>query len=298
MSAWSGINRRDAIRLIAGSATLMMTSSSADAAQHLTTRPIPSTGEELPVIGLGTWQTFDTGSADVLADFVNLGGKLIDSSPMYTGAESAIGQLASKLKLHDKLFMATKVWTSGREAGIEQMGSSMQQMRVKRLDLMQVHNLVDAATHLDTLAGWKRDGKVRYIGITHYTNGAHSEVMSYMRRYPVDFVQINYSVADRAAEQRLLPLAIDRKIAVIANRPFSTGDLFGRVRGKALPAWAKDIDADSWAQLFLKFIVSHPAVTVAIPATGKVTHMRDNMKAQYGRLPDAELRERIARAIS
>ena len=298
MSAWSGINRRDAIRLIAGSATLMMTSSSANAAQHLITRPIPSTGEELPVIGLGTWQTFDTGSADVLADFVNLGGKLIDSSPMYTGAESAIGQLAAKLKLHDKLFMATKVWTSGREAGIEQMGSSMQQMRVKRLDLMQVHNLVDAATHLDTLAGWKRDGKVRYIGITHYTNGAHSEVMSYMRRYPVDFVQINYSVADRAAEQRLLPLAIDRKIAVIANRPFSTGDLFGRVRGKALPAWAKEIDADSWAQLFLKFIVSHPGVTVAIPATGKVTHMRDNMKAQYGRLPDAELRERIARAIS
>jgi diketogulonate reductase-like aldo/keto reductase len=297
MSAWSPINRREALRLIAGSATLMM-SSEANAAQTLITRPIPSSGEKLPVIGLGTWQTFDTGSADVLAEFVKLGGRLIDSSPMYSGAEAAIGQLASKLNLHSKLFMATKVWTSGREAGVDQMASSMQQMHTKRMDLMQVHNLVDAATHLDTLAGWKRDGKVRYIGITHWTNGAHSEVMSYMRRYPVDFVQINYSVGDRAAEQRLLPLAIDRKIAIIANRPFSTGDLFSRVRGKALPSWAKEIDADSWAQLFLKFIVSHPAVTVAIPATSKVTHMRDNMKAQYGRLPDQELRERIAKAIA
>ena len=298
MSAWSRLNRREAIRLIAGSATLMMTNSAADAAERMITRPIPSTNEPLPVIGLGTWQTFDTGSSDVLAEFVKLGGKVIDSSPMYAGAEAAIGHVASKLRLHDKLFMATKVWTSGRQAGIEQMQSSMQQMGTKRMDLMQVHNLVDAATHLDTLAGWKRDGKVRYIGITHWTNGAHSEVMSYMRRYPLDFVQINYSVADRAAEQRLLPLAIDRKIAVIANRPFTTGDLFGRVRGKALPSWAKEIDADSWAQLFLKFIVSHPAVTVVIPATGKVTHMRDNMKAQYGRLPDKELRERIARAIA
>ena len=297
MSAWSTLNRREALRLIAGSATLMM-SSEATAAPTLITRPIPSSGEKLPVIGLGTWQTFDTGSGDVLAEFVKLGGRLIDSSPMYSGAESAIGRLASRLDLHSKLFMATKVWTSGREAGIGQMTSSMQQMGTRRMDLMQVHNLVDAATHLDTLAGWKRDGKVRYIGVTHWTNGAHSEVMSYMRRYPIDFVQINYSVGDRAAEQRLLPLAIDRKIAVIANRPFSTGDLFGRVRGKALPLWAKEIDADSWAQLFLKFIVSHPAITVAIPATGKVTHLRDNMKAQYGRLPDQELRERIAKAIA
>lgn len=299
------LSRRDALRLIAGSTGVMMCDQRMDAAPNAITRPIPRSSERLPVIGLGTWQTFDAGSSqskraaleEVLQTFVALGGKVIDSSPMYGTSEDVAGDLTAKLALRDKLFVATKVWTSGKESGIAQMRESMKKLRVKKLDLMQVHNLVDADAHLDTLAGWKRDGLVRYIGITHWTAGALSEVMSYMRRYEIDFVQINYSIREREAEKALLPLATDRKIAVIANRPFATGDLFSRTRGKALPEWAKEIECDSWAQLFLKFIVSHPSITCAIPATSKVTHMRDNMKAGFGRLPDQKLRERIAASV-
>lgn len=268
------------------------------------TRPIPSSGEPLPVIGLGTWQTFDVGATaaergplqEVLTAFVELGGRLIDSSPMYRRAEQVVGDLAAELDLRDRLFVATKVWTSGREAGIRQMEDSLRKLRSERLDLMQVHNLLDVDTHLATLATWKREGRIRYVGVTHYTASAHDEVARVITRHPVDFVQINYSVGEPEAEQRLLPLAQERGVAVIVNRPFASGSLLRRLRDRPLPAWAADIDCSSWAQLLLKFVISHPAVTCTIPATSKVRHLRDNMQAGHGRLPDEELRRRIAAA--
>lgn len=255
----------------------------------------------LPKIGLGTWQTFDVADpaplAPVLKAFVELGGRVVDSSPMYGRSEEVVGDLAAKLGRHSKLFVATKVWTRGRQAGIAQMRDSMRKLRVRAIDLMQVHNLVDVNTHLDTLAGWKRDGIVRHIGITHYTAGAHDEVARVIEARPVDFVQINYSVAEREAERRLLPLARERGVGVIANRPFASGALFRELRGKPLPPWAAEIDCTSWAQVLLKFVISHPAVTVAIPATSKVAHLRDNMAALRGRMPDGKMRARIASAV-
>lgn len=266
------------------------------------TRPIPGTKESLPVIGLGTWQTFDVGPGeaerkplqDVLRAFSEEGGRLIDSSPMYGRSEEVVGDLASALALRPRLFVATKVWTSGKAEGIRQMEASMRKLRVETLDLMQVHNLVDVETHLDTLREWKEAGRVRYVGVTHYTASAHEAVAKVVSSRPVDFIQINYSVGEREAEQRLLPLAKERGIAVIANRPFASGGLFRRLRGKPLPKWAAEIDCDSWAQVLLKFVVSHPAITCAIPATSKVSHLRDNMKAGRGRMPDEKLRARIA----
>jgi aryl-alcohol dehydrogenase-like predicted oxidoreductase len=268
-------------------------------------RKIPSTGEALPVIGLGTWQTFDVGPStteraplkEVLRTFASMGGKLIDSSPMYGSSEEVAGDLIAELGLQSKLFVATKVWTSGRKAGIEQMEDSMRKLRTPRLDLMQVHNLVDVETQLDTLQKWKQDGRIRYAGITHYTAGAYDAVARVMRSHPLDFLQINYSVGEREAEQLLLPLAQQRGVAVIANRPFGGGGLFSRLRGKPLPVWAADIDCKSWAQLLFNFVVSHPAVSGAMPATSKVEHLRDNMGAGYGRLPDEVLRARIAAAV-
>lgn len=269
-------------------------------------KKIPSSPETLPVIGLGTWQTFDVGTSaaqrqpleEVLREFVALGGKLIDSSPMYGKSEEVVGDLTAKLGLQQKLFVATKVWTSGKAQGVAQMEASMRKLRAKPIDLMQVHNLLDAAVHLETLQQWKRQGLVRYVGITHYTASGHDEVARIITAQPVDFIQINYSVGEREAEQRLLPLAIERGVAVIANRPFVSGDLFRRLRSKPLPSWAAEIDCDSWAQLLLKFVVSHPAITCAIPATSKVAHLRDNMKAGYGRMPDEKMRARIAAAVN
>jgi len=262
---------------------------------------IPSSGETVPFVGLGTWQTFDVADAaargpirNVLRRFVELGGRVVDSSPMYGAAEAAVGDLAAELGVRDTLFVATKVWTSGRAAGIAQMERSLQRLRGKRLDLMQVHNLVDASTHLRTLREWKAAGRVRYVGVTHYTASAYDELERVMRSEPLDFVQLNYSLAEREAEARLLPLARDRRIAVLVNRPFAEGALFSRVRGRAVPAWAADFDCQSWAQLFLKWILAHPAVTCVIPATSRPEHLEDNMKAGVGRLPDAAARERIA----
>jgi diketogulonate reductase-like aldo/keto reductase len=277
-------------------------SMSANEATAILSRKIPSSGESLPVIGLGTWQTFDVGTSaaerapleQVLKEFVALGGKLVDSSPMYGNSEEVAGDLAAKLGLRQKLFIATKVWTSGKSAGIAQMEQSMRKLRADPIDLMQVHNLVDVETHLETLNAWKRDGRVRYTGVTHYHAGSHAAVARVISKHPVDFIQINYSVAEREAEQQLLPLARERGIAVIVNRPFAGGDVFRRIRSKPLPAWAADIDCDSWAQVLLKFVISHPAVTCAIPATAKVAHLRDNMKAGRGRMPDNALRARIA----
>jgi diketogulonate reductase-like aldo/keto reductase len=268
------------------------------------TRRIPATGESLPVIGMGTWQTFDVGAGEperaplreVLRSFSTLGGRMIDSSPMYGQSEAVVGDLASGLKLRDALFVATKVWISGKEKGVRQMETSMARLKVETVDLMQVHNLVDVDRHLDTLREWKAAGRVRYVGVTHYTASAHEEVARVLAARPVDFVQINYSVGERDAERRLLSLAQDKGIAVIANRPFAGGDLFRRLRNRPLPAWAAEIDCETWAQVLLKFVVSHPAVTCAIPATSNVNHLRDNMRGGLGRLPDAALRNRIATA--
>ena len=272
-------------------------------ANSIIQKPIPKTGEFLPVIGLGTWQTFDVGAAqsardplkEVLREFVRLGGSVIDSSPMYGKSESVTGDLAAELGLQKQLFLATKVWTSGRDAGIRQMDESFRRLRTQRIDLMQVHNLVDYRTHLSTLRRWKEQGKVRYIGVTHYTASAYDELARLLAAEDLDFVQLNYSITEREAERRLLSLAAEKRLAVLANRPLAAGELFRRVRGKSLPAWSKEIGCASWAQFFLKFAVSHPAVTCAIPATGKVEHLVDNMQATLEPLPDAKARERMAR---
>lgn len=269
-------------------------------------RPIPRSGETLPVIGLGTWQTFDVGAdaaaraplKEVLGEFARLGGSVIDSSPMYGSSEGVAGDLAGELKLRKQLFIATKVWTSGREAGIRQMEESFRRLRTQRLDLMQVHNLVDWRTHLATLHQWKEEGKVRYIGVTHYTAGAYDDLARVLESEELDFVQLNYSVAEREAERRLLPLATDRRIAVLVNRPFAGGRLFRKLRSKPLPSSAKDIGCTTWAQFFLKFVISHPAVTCAIPATSKVAHLIDNMQGGVGNMPDARMREHMVNYIA
>ena len=269
-------------------------------------RVIPSSGEKMPVIGLGTYQSFDVGGSaaerqtveDVLRLFVKLGGRVIDSSPMYGRSEEVIGVLAEKTGTQKELFLATKVWTRGKEAGVKSMERSFELMKTKRMDLMQVHNLLDVETHLATLREWKQQGRVRYIGITHYTAGSHGEVARVLAREKVDFVQINYSVMEREAEERVLPVAQGRGVAVLVNRPFGGGGLFARVRGKPLPEWAAEFDCRSWAQFFLKWIVAHPAVTCAIPATGKVRHLEDNMQGGVGRLPDEKTRQRMVRAVA
>lgn len=268
-------------------------------------RTVPRTGEPLPAIGLGTWQTFDVAEnkssreplKEVLREFVRLGGSVIDSSPMYGHSESVVGALATELAIQKQLFLATKVWTRGRDAGIKQMEESLRRLRVDRVDLMQVHNLVDWRTHLETLQRWKDQNKLRYIGVTHYTAGAYEELAGVLESQEVDFVQFNYSIAERDAERRLLPLALDRRIAVLVNRPFAQGALFRKVSGKSLPVWAKEIGCATWSQFFLKFIVSHPAVTCVIPATSKIEHLIDNMQAGVGPLPDTAMRERMARYV-
>jgi diketogulonate reductase-like aldo/keto reductase len=292
------MTRRDTFRLMAGGLAMSHAAGQEPATAAMHTRPIPSSGEKLPVIGMGTWQTFDVADPapmeEVLKVFSELGGKLLDSSPMYGKSEQVAGDLTAKLGLRDKLFIATKVWTKGKAEGIAQMEASMKKLRAKPVDLMQVHNLVDVGTHLDTLRGWKKDGIVRYLGITHYTASQHEAVAKLVSSETLDFLQINYSVGEREAEDKLLPLAKDRGVAVIANRPFAGGELFKKLREKPLPGWAKEIDCESWAQVMLKFVVSHPSITCAIPATSKVTHLRDNMKAGHGAMPDEAMRKRIA----
>jgi len=262
-------------------------------------RVFPQGKVNLPKIGLGTWQTFDVGNSSSarapLREVLELlDGNVVDSSPMYGSSESVAGDLIAELGMRERLFIATKVWTSGREDGIAQMETSFRRLRVKVMDLMQVHNLVDVGTHTKTLQQWKADGRVRYIGITHYTSSAYSEVERWLKTGHYDFVQINYSLGERDAEKRILPLARERKVAVIINRPFAEGALFAQVKGKPLPPWAKEYDIHSWAQYFLKWIVSHPAVTCTIPGTGRPEHMRDNAHAGHGIVPDAKGRQRLA----
>jgi diketogulonate reductase-like aldo/keto reductase len=267
----------------------------------LTTKKIPSSAEPLPVIGLGTWQTFDAGDdsvqrktlGEVLKVFAQAGARAVDSSPMYGSSETVAGDLIAQLKLRERLFIATKVWTRGSAEGIQQMEQSFQRLRVERMDLMQIHNLVDVEVHTKTLQEWKEKNRVRYLGITHYSSSAYAEVERWMKTGRYQFLQINYSLAEREAEQRILPLARELNMAVIINRPFAEGALFRKVQGKALPSWAAEIGVRSWAQYFLKWIVAHPAATCAIPGTGKPEHMRDNLAAGTGSLPDAKMRKRM-----
>ena len=303
------MTRREAARLIGASAAglaLPISIRAANESSTMLTRVIPSSGEKLPVIGLGTWRAFDVDLTtdnrrqleQVLSLFVKLGGRVIDSSPMYGRAEEVIGELTAALGIRDKLFLATKVWTHGKENGIKSMERSMALLRTKRVDLMQVHNLVDVQTHLATLREWKQQGRIRYLGITHHEAGAFPDVEKIMRSEKLDFVQINYSLMEREAEERVLPLAQERGVAVIVNRPFGAGDLFGKVRSKPLPDWATEFDCRSWAQFFLKWIVAHPAVTCAIPATDKPGHLEDNMQGGLGRLPDENMRRRMVELVS
>jgi len=269
-------------------------------------RKVPATGEELPVIGLGTSGVFDVGGGsseraplmEVLRILAGAGGSLLDTSPMYNRSEAVSGDLMAALELRNRMFVATKVWTRGKEEGLEQIATSMRLLNSPKLDLVQVHNLLDLGTQLANVRALKEQGKVRYCGITHYTVASHTDLEGVIQREPVDFVQFNYSIATRQAEQRLLPLAAERKVAVLINRPFEDGALFARVRGKPLPAWATEIDCTSWAQFFLKFIVSHPAVTCVIPATAKPAHMADNVRAGHGRMPDDKMRERMAAYVA
>jgi len=297
--------RRRVLKLIGGMAALLAMPepgpAAAAAPAEMLKRPIPRSGELLPAVGLGTWQTFDVGADDqaraelkeVLRQLVALGGSVVDSSPMYGESERVVGDLSAALGIRDRLFLATKVWTSGREAGIRQMEASFRLMRAARIDLMQVHNLLDLGTHLRTLREWKAAGKIRYLGITHYHSGAYAELERLVKTREYDFVQFNYSMDEREAEARLLPLCADSGTAVLVNRPFSQAGLFGKVRGRPLPPWAKDFDCASWAQFFLKYILAHPAVTCVIPGTRRVAHLKDNLQAGAGRLPDAAMRQRM-----
>jgi diketogulonate reductase-like aldo/keto reductase len=299
----SEVRRRLFLKQLAGlgTAILLKPGGAIAAERSVITKAIPATGERLPVIGMGSWITFDVGNnsyeravrARVMQAFFDHGGALIDSSPMYGSSEEVIGEGLKTIKNKDRLFAATKVWVLGKRSGIRQMEDSQKLWGVPRFDLMQIHNMLDWETHWETLKEWKGQGRVRYVGITTSHGSRHDAMVKAMERTPFDFVQFTYSLEDRSVEQRLLPLAQERGMAVIINRPFDGGDLFRRVRGKLLPPWAAEFDCRNWAQYFLKFIVSHPAVTCAIPATSKVDHMVENMGAGFGRLPDTTMRRRM-----
>ena len=303
MSDTSRLTRAEFLRLVAGGgAALTMSMPGLAAKRAMRTKPIPKSGEQLPVIGLGTSRAFDVdrepvgwaARMEVIRTHIEGGGKVIDSSPMYGRAESVVGDMLKSLGLRDRAFIATKVWTEGRQDGIDQMEESLRLFHTDRIELMQVHNLVDTSVHLKTLRKWKDEGRVRYIGITHWNAPALDDLIDVVKREPLDFVQMAYSLGEREAERHLMPLLHDKGVAMLVNRPYQRGSLFRRVRGKKLPAWAAEFDCESWGQMFLKFILSHPAATCVIPATRKPKHMRDNLGAGYGRLPDAAQRKRIA----
>ena len=301
------MKRRMSIKVMAASAATGLSNVEllAQMSKAVKKRNIPGKTEKLPIVGLGTWQTFDVGRGEserselrkVLKTLIEMDGSVIDSSPMYGRSEQVVGELTSNLGLADKSFMCTKVWTTGDAAGRAQMNNSMQLMRKRPMDLMQVHNLVDWKTHLKTLLKWKEEGKVRYIGITHYVESAYERMQHIMKNYPIDFIQLNYSMQSRAAENVILPLAHDKNIGVLINRPFEGGSLFRRTKGKELPAWTKDIDCHSWGQFFLKYLLANPAVTCAIPGTSKVKHLVDNLGAGMGRLPDEKERKKMLELI-
>jgi diketogulonate reductase-like aldo/keto reductase len=289
-------------------ATLLATPAHSQAGFRMQTRKIPSTGQDLPVVGCGTWQTFDVGTApaeraqraEVLKALFEAGGSVIDSSPMYGRAEGVVGDLLAEAGTRDgfsreRAFLATKVWTQGKEAGIAQMTESLRRFRTDHVELMQIHNLVDWRVHLPTLRAWKKEGRIRLIGITHYTEGMHDELEAVLKQERFDFVQVNYALDDRGIERRLLRFAQDNGVAVIINQPFGGGGLLRKLLPKPLPGWAGEIGCTSWAQILLKFVLAQPAVTCVIPGTGRPEHMRDNVKAGSGPYPDAKL---LARMIS
>lgn len=299
------MNRREYLQLMTGLGLSTALPPWIFDADSIMKRPIPSSGEKLPVVGVGTWQTFDVGNTqeeraplkEVLKQLIDQQGSVIDSSPMYGSAERVVGDLSTEMGINNKLFLATKVWTSGRDAGIRQMENSFSLMRRKQMDLMQIHNLVDWKTHYKTLQQWKEEMKIRYIGITHYVDSAHNEVSQIIRNHKMDFIQINYSITNRHAENNLLKIAQDQKVGVIVNQPFGGGGLFGKVRGKQVPQWASEFDCNTWGCFFLKFLLSHPAVTCVIPGTAKRSHMIDNLSAGVGRLPDEKQRQQMIRLI-
>lgn len=291
------MNRRDFIEAAAAWSALPFVGTE----QTLATKAVPSTRERIPVIGMGTWQTFDIGRGSeerarlrtVLQTFFDRGGRLIDSSPMYGRSEGVVGDLLPQVRPQPPLIAASKVWIYGKRLGVVQIEDSRKEWRIPKFDLLQVHNLLDWEAHLETLGEMKANGRLRYIGVTTSHGRRHDELEQIMTREKLDFVQFTYNFADRSVEQRLLPLARERGIAVIINRPLDGGDLFNRVRGKPLPPLAREIGVNNWAQYFLKFVVSHPAVTVAIPATSQPAHMAENMGAAAGVMPDARMRQRM-----
>ena len=294
------LTRRATLALGAGLLAPPGGRSQTPATAPMNTRPIPSSGEALPVIGCGTYVGFDVPSdaaahpqlPGVLDALFSAGGSVLDSSPMYGRAEASVGELLAR-RHEPRVFVATKVWTRGREAGIAQMQRSMALLGTDRIALMQIHNLVDWKLHLKTLRAWKDAGRIRYLGVTHYTSSAYADLEAVLRDEPLDFVQLNLSVADRAAEQRLLPLAAERGVAVLANLPLGSGAVLRSVRGQPLPGWAAELGSTSWAQLLLKYVIGHPAVTCAIPGTGRAAHMADNAQAGCTTLPDETQRARI-----
>jgi diketogulonate reductase-like aldo/keto reductase len=301
----SGFSRRAVLASLAGLGAAAALPRAGRAAQPILTRAIPKSGELIPAIGLGTWIVFNVGRDaalraqrfEVMRTFFAMGGGMIDSSPMYGSAEDVIGDGLKSVPGADKVFTATKVWIWGKARGVRQMEDSRRLWGVGRFDLMQVHNMLDWEAHLETLLADKAAGRVRYVGVTTSHGERHETVIKAMETGKLDFVQFSYNAADREAERRLLPIAAERKLAVIANRPFRTGDLIDRVSRHPLPAWAGEIDCANWAQVLLKFVVSHPAVTCAIPATSRPDHAAENMGALRGRLPDPQMRARMARHV-
>ena len=302
---WS---RRRALGALAaaGACAAIRPSLAAGEPRTLLTRPIPSTGERLPAVGLGSWITFNVGDdplardacADVMRNFVDAGGRLIDSSPMYGSSQDTIGYALKKAGLAGRVFAADKVWISSGPDGPAQIERSRRKWQVDRFDLLQVHNLLNWEAHLPTLFAMKSAGQLRYVGITTSEGRRHGTVEQIMKSQPLDFIQVTYNPVDRDVEERILPLALERRIAVIVNRPFREGALLQALAKSKLPSWAGEVDCTSWAQLVLKFIVSHPAVTCAIPATTRVDHVRENMNAATGRQPDAAMRQRIVAAAA
>jgi diketogulonate reductase-like aldo/keto reductase len=305
-------SRRDLLRLAAASAGVLCAPRIArpapqEAAKMATkpmiTRLIPKTQEAVPSVGLGTWQAFDVDAArrapqvEVVKQFLAAGGRVIDSSPMYGRAEAVVGEVLTDLNATAIAFFATKVWTRGKREGAAQMEQSRRRMHAERIDLMQIHNLLDWQTHLPVLREMKQAGKIRYLGVTHYSHAEFPQIERLMRTEHLDFIQIPYNLADRTAEARVLPAAAETGTAVLVMRPFDEGGLFRRVKGRPLPGWAGELDCTSWAQLFLKFIISHPAVTCPIPATADPAHLADNIKAGGGRLPDAAQRRAMIAAL-
>jgi diketogulonate reductase-like aldo/keto reductase len=293
----SKITRKNFLGLAGGGAALLaasMASLPAIAGRKIRTKKIPKSGEHLPVIGVGTSRVFDIrdepdafpSRQQVLRHLFEAGGSVIDSSPMYGSAEGVVGDLLAKMGGRKKAFIATKVWTDGSQEGIAEMNRSFSLFKTNQIDLMQVHNLTDTKTQLKTMRKWKEEGRFRYLGITHYVPDAIDDVIAVVKREKLDFVQMMYSLDEPEAAARLLPLCQEKGVAFLANRPFARGNQFAMTRGKTLPGWAKEIDIDSWARFFLKFVIGHPAVTCAIPGTDKPKYMLDNLGAGYGRLPN------------